>query len=186
MPATDEELMTQAAAGDPAAFAELAARYRGALTAYFAQRVGNAALAQDLTQEVFLKLWQARSRYAPLGRAASYLFTIARNHLYNELERRAREQGAGSLQHLTRELFARLPRAPGSDEVVLAEWRLAQMRAAITALPPRQREVFELSRLEGLRYAEIAARLGIAEGTVKAAMFAAVHRLRERLDGQLP
>ncbi|HJN18308.1 MAG TPA: sigma-70 family RNA polymerase sigma factor, partial [Armatimonadota bacterium] len=166
MERTDSDLMTAAARGDVDAFDQLAARYRDTLVLYFERRVRDAGLARELTQDVLVKLWLARERYAPLGRPSSYLFTIARNHLFNWLDARSRRPGAGSLD----QSLAQLPRAASSEELALARWQASEVRAAVEALPSDLREVVTLSRFGGLKYAEISERLGVPIGTVKSRM----------------
>ena len=180
---TDEELMVAAAGGEVAAFDELAVRYRDTLVLYFERRIRDRGQAQDMAQEVLLKLWAARERYAPLGRTTEYLFTIARNHLFNRLDAMSRRPETQSLDERDEAIFRELPRTASSEETALRVWMAAEVRKAIEALPPDLREVVRLSRFEGLKYHEIAARLGIPVGTVKWRMHAAVCRLRERLDG---
>ena len=182
---SDEELMLAAARGDVSAFDELVSRYRGSLVLYFERRVRDAGLAQELAQEVLLKLWTARHRYAPLGKTGPYLFTIARNHLFNWLDARSRRPAAESLDDATDQLFARLPRTASTEQAALQSWIGAELRRAIEELPPGLREVVRMSRIQGLKYGEIAERLGIPVGTVKSRMHYAVSRLRKRLDGLL-
>jgi RNA polymerase sigma-70 factor (ECF subfamily) len=175
--------MLAAAGGDVAAFDELVGRYRGSLVLYFERRLRDSGLAQEMAQEVLLKLWTARHRYAPMGRTAPYLFTIARNHLFNWLDARSRRSSAESLDANAPHVFAGLPRTASTEEAALQSWTAAELRKAIEELPPGLREVVKLSRIEGLKYAEIAERLGIPVGTVKSRMHYAVSRLRERLNG---
>ncbi len=180
---TDEELMMAAAGGDVEAFGELAGRYRDTLVLYFERRIRDRGQAQDMAQDVLLKLWAARERYAPLGRTTEYLFTIARNHLFNRLDAMSRRPESRSLDAQDEAVFRDLPRTASSEETALRTWMAAEVRKAIRELPPDLREVVILSRLEGLKYHEIAERLGIPVGTVKSRMHYAVNRLRERLNG---
>jgi RNA polymerase sigma-70 factor (ECF subfamily) len=183
MDRSDEELMLAAARGEVAAFDELAGRYRASLVLYFERRLRDRGVAQDMAQEVLLKLWSARARYAPLGRTAQYVFTIARHHLFNRLDFQSRRPPSESLDDPREGLFGRLPRTAGAEDAALEAWAIAELRRAIAELPQDLRLVLELSRFEGLRYHEIAHRLGIPLGTVKSRMHYAVARLRERLDG---
>jgi RNA polymerase sigma-70 factor (ECF subfamily) len=180
---TDEELMGAAARGDTAAFDEFVGRYRESLVLYFARRIHDRGLAREMTQEVLLKLWSARRRYAPLGKTSAYLFTIARNHLFNWLDARSRRPGSESLDGAGTRVFSRLPRVASSEEAALQAWMLAELRRAVDELPPELGEVVKLGRFEGLKYREIAERLGVPVGTVKSRMHYAVNRLRDRLDG---
>jgi len=167
---TDEDLMLAAAQGDVPAFEELAGRYRGSLVLHFERRVRNPQQAQDMAQDVLLKLWAARARYAPLGRTTHYLFTIARNHLFNRLDAMSRRPRGESLDSGDQSVFRELPRTASSEETALQAWTRAQVRKAIEELPADQREVVVLSRMEGLKYHEIAERLGVPVGTVEVSL----------------
>jgi RNA polymerase sigma-70 factor (ECF subfamily) len=180
---TDEDLMLAATQGDVPAFEELVGRYRDSLVLYFERRIRDPQQAQDMAQDVLLKLWAARERYAPLGRTAQYLFTIARNHLFNRLDAMSRRPRGESLDSGDPRVFRELPRTASSEEAALRAWARAQVQKAIEGLPVDQRQVVVLSRVEGLKYHEIAERLGVPVGTVKSRMHYAVCRLRERLNG---
>src|SRR5574340_1572145 len=94
---TDLELMLRVRGGDAESFGELLRRYRGSLVSFFARMVRDRALAEDLAQEVFLRVYQARERYQPEARFTTWLYRIATNLALNALrDRREAEMPAES------------------------------------------------------------------------------------------
>ena len=184
---SDLELMLRVREDDREAFAELMRRYRPRLVAFFRGLSRDADLAEDLFQETFIRLWRARARYLPTAKFSTYLLEIAKNLWLSERERWKRRQATQSLDDpdaVERPDALRLATAEVGElpeEALLRRERERQVRAAIDALPPHLGLVFVLSEVEGYKYREIAAMLGIAEGTVKWRMFEATRRLRELL-----
>ena len=137
-------------------------------------------VAEEVVQEVMLALWQRRETLVVDDSLRSYLFRATRNRSLNHLRHAAIERRAEP------ELMSAEPRdAPAPSALVEEEIEVA-LRGAIGQLPPRCREVFELSRVHGLRYGEIASTLGISVKTVEAQMGKALRVLRERLAPWLP
>jgi RNA polymerase sigma-70 factor (ECF subfamily) len=172
--------------GDPEAFATLYDRHARLLLNFFFKMCYDRALAEDLTQETFLRLIRHRGRYRPQATFRTYLFTVARNLLIDRhrsrkaaprsvsADVRPHEDGATIGQLLEahdRSAVDRLAEREAGDEV----------RAALEKLPEAQRAVFVLAVDQGLKYREIADVLGVPEGTVKSRMNAATTRLRGML-----
>ena len=183
---TDIELMLRARDNDDvAAFGVLTRRWRAALRRYFAATLADRSRADDHAQETFLRLWLQRKRYQPTGRFEAYLLTIARHYGLNQqvkFRRRPREVAAGGGDEHGGLFTVEAPAHTSQPERILLErYERARIRAAIDALPPRCRAVFTLSHDDGLRYREIACRLGVPVGTVKSRMADAVRRLRAAL-----
>ena len=180
--ATDAELMLRARdADDVAAFGELARRWRPILVRFFAVTLPLPSHADDAAQETLLRLWLLRARYRPTGRFSAYVLTIARHFGLNQTVRfRARSPREQSLDTAAPFLTAPAP-VSQPERIALARHEAARVRAAIAALPSGERAVFLLSHDDGLRYADIAARLQIPVGTVKSRMASAVRRLRAAL-----
>jgi RNA polymerase sigma-70 factor (ECF subfamily) len=179
----DRELIRAAARGDRAAFDELvrAKRERVVRTAY--QVTGDLEDALDVSQGVFLKLWQGLSRYDPKRRFDTWLYRITVNAAIDML--RARGAG-GALQALPDE-----PVDPGSgaeeQAVRLDRGRLQQAFLHLAAsLPPRQRAAFVLREIEGLPTAEVAEALDVTESTVRNHLLQARRALREGLRRNYP
>jgi RNA polymerase sigma-70 factor, ECF subfamily len=137
--------------------------------------VRDAGVAEELAQDVMLELWRRRADLVAEASAQAYLFRAARNRAYNHLRhlaivRRRLPLSGGRVSHD--------PEAPVQLEAAELD---AAIQRAMDALPPRCREVFELSREEGLRYADIADRLGVSVKTVETHMGKALRTLREQL-----
>lgn len=171
--------------GDPGPFEELVRTHARTLVAYFRQRGTSLGRAEDLTQEVFLKLFQSAERYQPEERFEAYLFRIARNAWIDECRRKGVRPEVVSTAG-EEDALPGLPDDPGARAAASEEE--ARILALVATLPETHRSVFELAVLGELGYEEIASVLGIPEGTVKSRMFYAVRRLRqawaERKEGE--
>jgi len=179
----DRELLARLAGGEEeaqAAFDEIFRAWYARLVRLAESIVHERAVAEELAQDVLLELWRRRERLAVDGAPHAYLLQATRNRAFNHLRhRRVVDRGA---VHLATD---EAREATAADELVGAELETA-VRQAIAELPPRCREVFELSRVRGLRYSEIAETLGVSVKTVEANMGRALKSLRERLAGWLP
>jgi len=176
----DPELLARLRGGDEEAFDTIFRTWYPRLVRLADGLVRDQAVAEELVQDVMLELWRRRALLAPDGSPQAYLFQATRNRALNHLrhvqvQRRAEPH---VVEHVARES----PAPPALE----AEEMDAAVRQAIDELPPRCREVFELSRVQGLRYAEIAATLGISVKAVEAQMTRALRTLRERLAPWLP
>jgi len=176
-PVGDAELVRRIRAGDERAL-EVVFRSHYAGMASFVQRfVRSPDLAEELVQDVFLKLWTKREQLAEIETLRTYLFRAARNTALNylrrvKLERRwAEEQGTD----------ADPPAAFAADDDTVEQEVAAAVKQAIDRLPPRCREIFLMSRDGGLTYAEIARSLDISVKTVETQMGRALKSLRASL-----
>ena len=122
--ADDDALMADAAVGNPAAYAALVRRHQGAIRAYCVRASGSQAIGDDVAQDVFLTLWNARAEYEPRGNFRSYLFTLARNACKNQIRGRAR--GAT--------LPGELPENPTSTPIRSTRWCEASGGAGCTTV----------------------------------------------------
>ena len=177
----DAQLMVRVRNGDTEAFAPLVRKYRAPMIAYCARQVGDRFVGEELAQDVFLQAYGARHRYQPTARFATWLYTIATRLCLNELRRRGQER-----RHLGRRVAERYARedleqrssvALGGDAHMRGVEAAERFELAISMLPPRQRTVFLLSRVEGLPHVEIASIVGISRGAVKAALSRALSTL---------
>lgn len=184
MQAVDEDvrLMLALRAGDGAAFDALFARWSAPLLRYLERMVREPALAEELAQEVFLRVYRARDRYEPDARFSTWLFTIATRLAWNELRRPRHRNPHESLEG--DDEMAPLPLAsgePAADTVVEARRTGALVEQALGHLPERQRAALWLAAVEGLSYAEVATLLETTERSVKAL----VHRARTSLANEV-
>lgn len=169
--------MARVAKDDPAALDRLIFRYWGSLVGFCHGYLPDVDAAEDVAQETFVRVWEHRTEWSPSGSVASYLYSIARNIALNRQRRRnVREESSESLR---RKNAARHTSSP-LKHAEAGELREAIDRA-IETLPDRRREVFRLSRFEGLSYREIADVLDISPQTVANHMSAALADLREAL-----
>lgn len=180
--AMDHALMEKISAGDHQAFRTLVERHQHAVVGTVSKMLGNAAEAEDIAQQVFLRVWKNAKRYKPDAKFTTYLFTITRNLVFNETRRtsRKREVSADALEeqsHLT--LPDRGEIQP--DAELLRNELQAAVDHAIAALPEAQRTAVILRRYEQLPYEEIAVVLKTTVPSVKSLLFRARTALREAL-----
>jgi RNA polymerase sigma-70 factor (ECF subfamily) len=166
--------------GDAAAFEALFRRWAGPLLRYLERMLRDAAAAEELVQETFLRVHRARASYRPEARFSTWLYHIGTNLARNELRRPARRAPHARVDG---EEDAPLPAAElaASDAVADARRDVAAVDRALRALPERQRAALWLVAIEGHSYAEVAGSLEISEQAVKAL----VHRARTSLAAQL-
>lgn len=182
---TDPDLMRELQEGSRLAFDKLFLRHQVGVYGFFARLSGDQELAEDLTQEVFLRLYLHAGTYTPSAKFTTYLYRIARNCWIDQLRRK---KTRGTMDSLDRPLSGdmvladRLAAEVESPEARLERADRAQaVREGLAGLPEEQRVVFVLSEVQGLKYQEIADILEIPVGTVKSRMHVAVNRLREFL-----
>lgn len=165
---------------DMMSLADLSHRFRPALKAYFAKRAPDGVDAEDLVQDVFVRLAR-RGELATIRQVEGYLFQTAANVLTDRLRSRASRRREDHVAY--REVdHAREDSSP--DVVLMGRQALAQLVAALGELPERRRAVFVLHRFDGLRYGEIARRLGISLSSVEKHMIKALAHLTARLEQQ--
>lgn len=178
----DVALMARVAAGDEAAFRQLVERHQHAVVGTIAKMLGDPVEAQDLAQLVFLRVWKSARRYRPTAKFTTWLFTVARNLVFNETRRRGRkrevsieEREAAGVAHADAN-----PAARPDQELLEVELRAA-VDEAIAALPENQRLAVVLRRYENMPYEEIAVVLKTSVPSVKSLLFRARESLRQHL-----
>lgn len=161
--------------GDPEAFRLLFEAHLDRVMGFMRRHSRSHAEAEDLTQAFFLRVWEKRGLIDPGRPLDAFLFTVAHHLVVDHLRRMARQVRVSS--PLSEEGMQWTGPAP---DVLAYDRQLEEMyHRAIAALPPRRRDVFTLSRQEGLTHREIADRLGISVRTVENHMSAALQSLRE-------
>lgn len=187
--ATDEMLMVRYQRGDRAAFAELLRRYKTPIYNFVLRQLRQPSLAEDVTQETFLRVVQNAAEFKHESRFSTWIYTISRNLCVDQLRRAAHRKHASVDQAVRsgeddRPLIetladhhprANVERASASSEVAESIVR------AVDALPEDQREVFLLREIAGLSFKDIAEVTGAGENTVKSRMRYALDRLQEAL-----
>ncbi|MEN6459485.1 MAG: sigma-70 family RNA polymerase sigma factor [Thermoguttaceae bacterium] len=184
----DVRLMLEVRDDNAAAFEELVARYQNRLVTLLAHQVGSREQAEDLAQEVFLRIYRARKSYQPGARFATWLYTIAHHAMANALRGRSRRRevtlrpqdsgplGARPLDNLLQASSGQMP-ARRLDKVEMRQ----MVRMALDGLAERQRMVVLLSKFEELSYAEIGQIMGISQQAIKSLLSRARENLREVL-----
>ena len=184
----DEVLLQAYRAGDVRAFERLVARYEKPIWNFLRRFVADAATAEDLLQEVFLRVVKSADEWRGAAKFSTWLYTIARN-LTVDQSRRAVHRNAASLDgpahagsDSTATLHDRLP-SPDRRADDLASDRQTKRRIdeAVAALPAEQREVFLMREVMEMPFAEIATAVGASEPTVKSRMRYALEKLRAAL-----
>jgi len=190
---SDQERMLRVRAGDREAFNVLVTKYRTPVVHFLYRMVREPALAEELAQEVFLRVYRARKSYRPFGRAqgkprakfSTWLFRIATNVALNALRdgrmRRARES---SLEGEAEDAGPAMQVAdPGGnvEQRMLEAERQEQIRGAVEALPEKQRLAVLLHKYQEMDYNEIADILDCSESALKSLLFRAYETLRVRL-----
>ena len=176
----ERELLSRLKAGEQAAFDAIFRAHYAHLVAFAQGLLGDRSASEDAAQEVMLELWRRRSDVVITESLRAYLLRSTRNRALNQL-RHAKVQQRAEPQLMGEDSV----NATGAGELVAGELKEAIV-AAIAELPPGCREVFEMSRGRGLRYAEIASTLGISIKTVESQMGKALRHLRSRLAPWLP
>ncbi|BCU79782.1 sigma-70 family RNA polymerase sigma factor [Luteolibacter sp. LG18] len=178
----DAVLMARAGNGDHAAFRQIVERHQHAVVGTVAKMLGDPAEAEDIAQQVFLRLWRHAKRYRPEAKFTTYLFTIARNLVFNESRRRGRRKEV-SVEEREDSANFHLP-APTErepDSALLQGELQAAVDKAIQSLPEAQRVAVILRRYEQMPYEEIAKVLELTVPAIKSLLFRARTTLREAL-----
>jgi RNA polymerase sigma-70 factor (ECF subfamily) len=170
----EKTLLLQIAQGNEEAFAALFHQYRHKIL-YFAWRfLQSESKAEDVLQEIFLKVWTSREQLRDIRNFKAWLTTITRNHIYNALRR------LGTEEVFITELARRA--GPGHEDTTQNAISFNEMeralQKAVSNLTPQQQKVFELSRIQGLKHEQIAERLDISRDTVKKHMTDALRHIR--------
>lgn len=163
--------------GDAGAFEALYTRHKGPLYRFVLRAVKERALAEELYQEIWMRVIEARSRYAVQAKFTTWLYTIAHNRLADHWRKKGLK--------LVEALEAEDPPAPrGFEPEARAQGRedLRRLAAALEALPAAQREAFLLHEEAGMTAGEIAAATGATQEAAKSRLRYALARLREALD----
>ena len=171
----DRDLLSRIRQGDQGAFDALFRAHYAALVRHADGMLRRRDVAEELVQDVMLELWRRRETLVVDDSVRAYLFRATRNRALNHLRHEA------IVRRSEPELAADPDTRPGAETVLVDEEIDVAVRRAVAELPDRCREVFELSRMRGLKYSEIASSLGISVKTVEAQMGKALRLLRERL-----
>jgi RNA polymerase sigma-70 factor (family 1) len=173
---SDDDLVSLLRGGSKDAYTEIYNRYKWLLHAHAYKKLGDRDAASDVMQELFATLWTKREELSLTSTLSAYLYTSIRNRVLNIIEHRQVESKyIDSLAAYANNYEA------ATDHLVREKQLIAIIDREIAALPPKMREVFELSRKSHLTHKEIAEHLSLSEETVKRQVKNALKILRVRL-----
>lgn len=182
----DAVLLSAFAQGDSVAFEVLLARHQRPVFNFLLRSVRDQARAEDLLQEVFLRVIQNADQFQRNAKFTTWLYAIARNlcvdHARRMTHRRHASLDVGSTGEDAAPMHERVASAaPTTEELAAAPSLREKIALAVEALPEEQREVFLLRQLQGLPFSAIASVVGVSENTVKSRMRYALERLQQAL-----
>jgi RNA polymerase sigma-70 factor (ECF subfamily) len=179
----DAELMLRVRDGCNSSFAILLERHRSPVVHYMFRMVQNQAVAEELAQDVFLRVYRARASYEPTAKFRTWLFRIATHLALNWLRDGKHERGQQSLDvEVGDGLNLQVPDGrPNVEDRMLTDSRFEEVRKAIQALPEKQRAAVLMHKYQEMDYAAIAAVFECSESAVKSLLFRAYESLRVRL-----
>jgi RNA polymerase sigma-70 factor (ECF subfamily) len=185
-PGDDAVLMLRVAAGDEASYNRLVEKYHRQLIHFLFRMVHNQAVAEEMAQDVFLRVYRARESYRAEARFSTWLYRIATNLAVNHARDTRHERSAQTvyLDEPDEESGARPDVAdsqPTAEQRLLREERTTQIRAHVQALPERQRMAVLMHKYQDMDYKQIGEVLKLSESATKSLLFRAYQTLREKL-----
>jgi len=183
---SDAEIMLQVKAGDDSAFEYLVQKYRRPMMNFMYRMAHSTAAAEDLAQEVFLRVYRSRENYEASAKFTTWLYRIATNLAVNHARdtRHERPENTVSLDEPDEESGRTLDlpdRTPSAEETMVQRERLAAIRQRVHALPERQRIAVVMHKYQQMDYRQIADVLKLSESATKSLLFRAYETLREQL-----
>lgn len=172
----EKELVKRVISGDQAAFKEIFYRYKDKLFSYCFRFTKSESAAEEIVQDVLLKIWIDRERIDPELSFNSYLYTITKNYSLNFLKKAAADV---SLREKLFRYFDQYHQEP-EDQLIFKDLSNVT-KEAISLLPPQRRIIYEMSREQAMNYQEIADRLGISKNTVRNQLVQALKFIRSYL-----
>ena len=179
----DAQLMLRVKDGDGVSFALLLDKYRVSVTRFLYRMVQDQPVAEELAQEVFLRVYKSRETYEPTAKFTTWLYRIATHLALNWLRDGKNERGQQRLDEVTEDGPVReLPdRAPSVEQRMVQRVKVDEVRRAVASLPAKQRAAVLMHKYEEMEYAQIAKILSCSESAVKSLLFRAYETLRVRL-----
>jgi RNA polymerase sigma-70 factor (ECF subfamily) len=183
---TDAEIMLRVKAGDESAFSYLVAKYRRPMVSFMYRMSHNAGVAEELAQEVFLRVYRARETYRADARFSTWLYRIATNLAVNHARdtRHERPENQVSIDEPDTDTGMTVDVAdsrPTVEQAILQRERMAAIRRQVEALPERQRMAVIMHKYQGMDYRQIGEVLNLSESATKSLLFRAYEALRQRL-----
>lgn len=171
----DKELYLKLKVGDEGAFNALFRKYYSAMCHFANQFLHDRELAEEIVQDMFVKIWEKRTVLNIETSVKQYLFRSIRNHCLNQIQHeKIKKQYANKVLESAHQEI-------NTEQYYLEVDLISRIEKSIESLPPKRKEIFRLSREQGLKYKEIADELGISVKTVEAQMGLALKYLRDDL-----
>jgi RNA polymerase sigma-70 factor (ECF subfamily) len=179
----DAELMLRVKEGDGASFAVLLDKHRSSVVHFLYRMIQNQAVAEELAQEVFLRVYRSRATYEATAKFTTWLFRIATHLALNSLRDGKHERMQERLDDDSSDLPVRQvsDTRPSVEQSMVYQAKLAEVRRAIAMLPEKQRAAVLMHKYEEMEYTQIAKVLNCSESAVKSLLFRAYETLRARL-----
>ena len=182
-PCIEAQLLARVARGDVDAFSDLYDRLANTLFSVAVRILGDTGTAEDVLQEVFVQIFDKASAYDPrLGKPLTWAITLTRNRAIDHL--RVEQRGQRVFAEWPKETNGAEAEAARADDALIGSERARDVRTALQALAPEQRQAIEMAFFRGLSQTEIATELNTPLGTVKARIRRGMLRLREALAHQ--
>jgi len=183
---SDADIMLRVKAGDDSAFEYLVQKYRRPMVSFMYRMLHNSAAAEDLAQEVFLRVYRSRESYEASAKFTTWLYRIATNLAMNHARdtRHERPESTVSLDEPNDDTGATIDVADGSlsaEELIVRRERMAAIRKRVQALPERQRSAVIMHKFQQMDYRQIADVLKLSESATKSLLFRAYETLRGQL-----
>ena len=183
---SDAEVMLRVKAGDDSAFDYLVQKYRRPMVSFMYRMAHNAAVAEDLAQEVFLRVYRSREKYEASAKFTTWLYRIATNLAVNHARdtRNERSEKMVSIDEPDEETGLTVDLPDGSisaEEAIIRRERLAAIRRRVQELPERQRVAVLMHKFQQMDYRQIAEVLKLSESATKSLLFRAYETLRTQL-----
>lgn len=169
-------LLKQIAEGNEEAFAQLFHAYRDKLFSFIYKISGSKEIAEDILQDVFLKIWIQRETLVEIDHFNAFLYKISQNHTLNQLKRMSKETLI-----LTKTFVQQDKASPAADEQLTFNNIRKQLNEIVAQLPPQQKAVYQLSREQNLKQDQIAQKLNISISTVQNHLTRALKTIREKM-----
>jgi RNA polymerase sigma-70 factor, ECF subfamily len=179
----DAELMLRVKDGDSASFAVLLGKHRSPVVHFLYRMVQNQAVAEELAQEVFLRVYRSRSSYEPAAKFTTWLFRIATHLALNAIRDGKPERLQSRLDDEASGVSAARVSdgRPSAEQDLVHRARMEEIRGAIALLPDKQRAAVLMHKYHEMEYTQIAKALNCSESAVKSLLFRAYESLRARL-----
>jgi RNA polymerase sigma-70 factor (ECF subfamily) len=176
----EKRLLLDLASGDENAYRKIYVLYKDDIYKVVIRYIKSHELAEDISQDIFIKIWEKRGKLLSVGHLRPYLWNFARNHAIDML------RAAGKSEIAMGEILSHFQDNPGfyEDETLERDYK-DFIKRTLDSLSPRSREIFVLCREHGKTYEEVAAALGISRSAVRKHMVQSLQKFRDAADNEL-